>query len=259
MGERGRMSAVAVPNHIAIIMDGNGRWAEQQGLPRLEGHKRGAATVREITTACRELGVKYLTLYSFSSENWSRPKDEVDGLMDLLRVYLGDELPTLKKNGVRLASIGDTARLPFVVRTLLEATKMATAHETGMQLTLALSYGSRDEIVAAAKKLAADVKAGVISVDAIDHAAFAARLETAGMPDPDLVIRTSGEMRISNFLLWQIAYAELYVTETAWPEFTRAELDRALATFGQRERRFGKTSAQLKAGPAKSSSTPRGA
>ncbi len=240
------MSAT-VPTHIAVIMDGNGRWAEAQGLPRLEGHKRGAATVREITTACRELGVKYLTLYSFSSENWSRPKDEVDGLMSLLHQYLGEELPTLKKNGVRLNSIGETSKLPLLVRTLLEATKAATAKETGMTLTLALSYGARDEIVAAARALAEDVKRGALSVDAIDHAAFAARLETASMPDPDLVIRTSGEMRISNFLLWQVAYAELYVTSVAWPEFTRAHLAEALKSFGRRERRFGQTGAQIKA------------
>jgi undecaprenyl diphosphate synthase len=235
------------PTHIAVIMDGNGRWAEGQGLPRLEGHRRGAATVRDITTACRELGVKYLTLYSFSSENWTRPKDEVDGLMGLLHTYLGEELPTLKKNGVRLNSIGEIERLPFFVRTLLEATKAATAHETGMTLTLALSYGARDELVAAARALATEVKNGKLSVDAIDHNAFAARLETAGMPDPDLVIRTSGEMRISNFLLWQVAYAELYVTPVAWPEFTRAHLAEALAAYGKRERRFGQTGAQIKA------------
>lgn len=235
-------------------MDGNGRWAEERGEERLVGHRQGAITVRDITTACRERGVKYLTLYSFSSENWSRPADEVDGLMDLLRQYLGEELPTLKKNGVRLASIGDTARLPFMVRTLLEATKAATANETGMQLTLALSYGSRDEIVNAAKSLAADVKAGKLSVDAIDHAALASRLDTAGIPDPDLVIRTSGEMRISNFLLWQIAYSELFVTDVAWPDFTRDQLDAAIAAYHKRERRFGKTGQQLKS----STSSARG-
>jgi undecaprenyl diphosphate synthase len=239
----------AAPTHIAIIMDGNGRWATERGEERLVGHRQGAATVRDITTACRELGVKYLTLYSFSSENWSRPADEVDGLMDLLRQYLGEELPTLKKNGIRLTSIGDTARLPFLVRTLLEATKASTEHETGMTLTLALSYGSRDEIVNAAKALAKDVKAGKLNADAIDHAAFAARLDTAGMPDPDLVIRTSGEMRISNFLLWQIAYAELFITDVAWPDFKRTHLEEAIAAFHRRERRFGKTGAQIK-GPS---------
>jgi len=245
LGERHRVPK-APPTHIAIIMDGNGRWAEERGLSRLEGHKRGAQSVREITTACRELGVKYLTLYSFSSENWSRPADEVEGLMGLLHTYLGEELPTMKKNGVRLASIGDVARLPFMVRTLLEATKAATANETGMQLTLALSYGARDEIIAAAKKLVDDVKRGTLKAEAIDHAAFAARLDTAGMPDPELVIRTSGELRISNFLLWQIAYSELFVTNVAWPDFTKAELERAIASYAGRERRFGKTGAQLR-------------
>ncbi len=235
-------------------MDGNGRWAEERGEERLVGHRAGAATVREITTACRERGVKYLTLYSFSSENWSRPADEVSGLMDLLRQFLGEELPTLKKNGVKLASIGDTARLPLLVRTLLEATKAATAHETGMQLTLALSYGSRDEITQAAKQIALDVKAGILNVDAIDHAAIAARLDTAGMPDPDLVIRTSGEMRISNFLLWQIAYAELFVTDVAWPDFSRQQLDAAIAAYHKRQRRFGKTGRQIE----QSSSSARG-
>lgn len=235
-------------------MDGNGRWAEERGEERLVGHRQGAATVREITTACRERGVKFLTLYSFSSENWSRPQDEVAGLMDLLKQFLGEELPTLKKNGVKLASIGDTARLPLMVRTLLEATKAATANETGMQLTLALSYGSRDELTNAAKQIAKDVKSGKLDIDAIDHAAIASRLDTAGMPDPDLLIRTSGEMRISNFLLWQIAYAELFITDVAWPDFDRAELDRAIESYGTRERRFGKTGKQIKS----STSSARG-
>jgi len=234
-----------VPTHVAIIMDGNGRWAEERGLSRLEGHKQGAVTVREITTACRERGLKFLTLYSFSTENWSRPPDEVDGLMDLLRVYLRDELPTLKKNGVRLATIGDIERLPLVVRTGLEITKQATANETGMQLTLALSYGSRDELVAAVQSLARDVKTGRLDVDAIDPALLSSRLQTAGIPDPDLVIRTSGEQRISNFLLWQMAYAELWFTDVAWPDFGRGELDAAFLAYGKRQRRFGKTGAQL--------------
>ena len=237
----------AVPQHVAIIMDGNGRWAEERGLERLQGHKQGALTVREITTACRERGVKFLTLYSFSTENWSRPVDEVDGLMDLLREYLRDELPTLKKNGVRLATIGDVARLPLVVRTGLEVTRQATANETGMQLTLALSYGSRDEIVDAVKSIARDVKSGRLDVDAVDHALFSSRLQTAGLPDPDLVIRTSGEQRISNFLLWQLAYAELWFTDVAWPDFGRAHLDAAFAAYGKRQRRFGKTGAQVAA------------
>lgn len=234
------------PRHIAIIMDGNGRWAEERSLPRVEGHRQGARSVREITTYCRELGVQYLTLYAFSSENWSRPTTEVSALMELLREYLVDELPTLKKNGVRLASIGDTPRLPLVVRTLLESVKASTAKETGMRLTLALSYGGRDEIVRAVRALCADVDKGRLDVDDIDAAAFARRLDTADMPDPDLLIRTSGEMRISNFLLWQIAYSEIYVTPKAWPDFGRAELDLALESFHGRQRRFGLTGAQLK-------------
>ncbi len=255
---RHTVTTPAAPTHIAIIMDGNGRWAEERGEERLVGHRQGASTVRDITTACRERGVKFLTLYSFSSENWSRPPDEVDGLMELLRQFLGEELPTLKKNGVKLASIGETARLPLLVRTLLEATKAATAHETGMQLTLALSYGSRDEITQAAKQIALDVKAGKLSIDAIDHAAISSRLDTAGMPDPDLVIRTSGEMRISNFLLWQIAYSELFITDVAWPDFSRAELDRAIAAYHKRERRFGKTGAQLKGRTSVRASSAKG-
>ena len=234
-------------------MDGNGRWAHDRGLLRLEGHKQGALAVRDITTACRERGVKFLTLYSFSTENWSRPDDEVDGLMGLLRTYLQDELPTLLNNGVRLATIGDTARLPLLVRTGLEATKAATANATGMLLTLALSYGSRDEIVQAARQLAKDVKAGRVDVNAIDHHAFASRLDTAGMPDPDLVIRTSGEMRISNFLLWQSAYAEFYFCDVAWPDFNRERLDEAIAAFLKRQRRFGKTGQQM---PSRQSAVP---
>jgi undecaprenyl diphosphate synthase len=236
-----------VPAHVAIIMDGNGRWAEERGLSRLQGHKQGAVTVREITTACRERGVKFLTLYSFSTENWSRPPDEVDGLMDLLREYLRDELPTLKKNGVRLATIGDIDRLPLIVRTGLELTKQTTANETGMQLTLALSYGSRDEIVDAVRSIARDVRAGRIDVGQVDQALVASRLQTAGLPDPDLVIRTSGEQRISNFLLWQLAYAELWFTDVAWPDFARSHLDAAFLAYGKRQRRFGKTGAQLAA------------
>jgi undecaprenyl diphosphate synthase len=240
------MPKAVMPRHVAIIMDGNGRFAESRGEPRLSGHRAGAQTVRDITTYSCELGLTHLTLYSFSSENWGRPQDEVSGLMELLRSYLVDELPTLKKNNVRLTSIGDTAKLPLLVRTLLKATEEQTKNNTGLRLTLALSYGSRDEIVNAAKKIAQDVKAGRLAVDAIDHAAFAQRLETHDVPDPELLIRTSGELRVSNFLLWQIAYSEIYVTEKAWPEFTRAEFDAALAAFSQRQRRFGLTGAQVK-------------
>jgi undecaprenyl diphosphate synthase len=245
--------------HVAIIMDGNGRWAEEQGLPRLAGHKEGARVVRDITTHCRELGLTHLTLYAFSTENWGRPDDEVEGLMELLQAYLQDELPTLKKNGVRLQSIGDTSKLPFLVRTLLESTKVATRDLTGMTLTLALSYGGRDEIVAAARALAEQVKNKTLTPKDITADLFAAHLQTAGMPDPDLLIRTSGELRISNFLLWQIAYAELWVTDVAWPDFRRSHFDTALAAFKKRQRRFGKTGAQLtgdKRRPARTTTAP---
>jgi undecaprenyl diphosphate synthase len=235
------------PRHVAIIMDGNGRWAQERGQPRLEGHRAGAKTVREIVTYCRELGVRYLTLYAFSSENWGRPGDEVAGLMELLRTYLVDERPTLLTNAIELSTIGATGKLPVPVRMMLDDVMKATKGLDGMRLTLALSYGARDEIVRAVQKLAKDVDRGAIDPDQIDEAAIAARLDTADMPDPDLLIRTSGEMRVSNFLLWQLAYTELYVTDTAWPAFTKAELDRAFASFHGRQRRFGLTAAQLAA------------
>jgi undecaprenyl diphosphate synthase len=232
------------PRHVAIIMDGNGRWAEERGLPRLEGHRAGAKVVREITTYCRELGVRYLTLYAFSSENWGRPGTEVEGLMELLRDYLVDEQATLTKNGVELWTIGDVDKLPLLVRSVLSVAKQATRGLDGMRLTLALSYGGRDELVRATRAVARDVAAGKLAADAVDEGAIAARLDTAGMPDPDLLIRTSGEMRVSNFLLWQLAYTELVVTPVAWPDFGRTHLDEALAIFHGRKRRFGLTGAQ---------------
>jgi undecaprenyl diphosphate synthase len=238
----------ALPRHVAIIMDGNGRWAEEQGLPRLEGHKAGAKSVRDITTYARERGIRYLTLYAFSSENWGRPDGEVSGLMDLLREYLVDERKTLLDNGIELSTIGDTNRLPLPVRLLLEDVMKATRGATGMRLTLALSYGGRDEIVRAAKRLALAVDRGDLGVDEIDPERFERELYTQDLPDPDLLIRTSGEQRISNFLLWQLAYSELYFTGVPWPAFTRQTFDDALATFGGRERRYGLTSAQLEAG-----------
>lgn len=214
-------------------------------MPRIEGHRVGARTVRDITTYCRELGVRYLTLYAFSSENWGRPEDEVSGLMQLLHDYLVEERPTLLDNNIELHTVGATDKLPLFVRAMLTGVKEATKGKDGMRLTLALSYGSRDEMLRAARSLARDVKSGKLAVDDIDEAKFAARLDTAGMPDPDLMIRTSGEMRISNFMLWQLAYAELYVTPVAWPDFTRAHLDEAFATYGKRQRRFGLTGAQV--------------
>ncbi len=244
------MTSAPAPRHVAIIMDGNGRWAQERGLPRLEGHRAGAKTVRDITTYCRELGVRYLTLYAFSSENWGRPEAEVSGLMSLLQDYLKDERATLLKNRIELCTIGATDKLPLVVRALLGAVKEATRGLDGMRLTLALSYGSRDEIVRAVRAVAADVKRGALAVGDIGPEHIEAHLDSAGTPDPDLLIRTSGEMRISNFMLWQLAYTELYITPHAWPDFTRARFDEALASYQGRQRRFGLTGAQVApAGP----------
>lgn len=234
-----------VPKHVAIIMDGNGRWAQARGLSRLRGHEAGAESVRDITRACREWGVKALTLYSFSTENWKRPAEEVAGLMALLAKYLVEERSEILNNGIRLEAIGETDRLPIPVRTALKEMMFASRNNKDMVLNLALSYGSRAEIVDATRKLAKKVASGRLRPDQIDEAAFAAELWTAHLPDPDLVIRTSGELRLSNFLLWQIAYAELYVTDTLWPDFRRAELRKAFDAFGARERRFGQTGAQV--------------
>lgn len=234
-----------VPKHVAVIMDGNGRWAQARGLPRLRGHEAGAESVRDITRACREWGVKALTLYSFSTENWKRPAEEVAGLMALLAKYLVEERAEILNNGIRLEAIGETDRLPLPVRTALKEMMFASRNNKDMVLNLALSYGSRAEIVDATRKLAKKVATGRLRPDQIDEAALSAELWTAHLPDPDLVIRTSGELRLSNFLLWQIAYAELYVTDTLWPDFRRAELRKAFDAFGTRERRFGQTGAQV--------------
>jgi len=220
-------------------MDGNGRWAERRGLPRLEGHRRGARSVDAVVTAARELGLEVLTLFAFSSENWGRPPDEVAGLMELLATYLNQERRRLVDNGIRLNPIGDLVRLPGPVRAMLDEVVAESADRDEMVLNVALSYGGREEIVRAARALAGEVAAGRLDADAIDEAAFTARLFTAGQPDPDLVIRTSGEQRLSNFLLWQIAYAEIYVTRTLWPDFRRRHLVRALQAFAGRERRYG--------------------
>ena len=239
---------LVVPRHVAIIMDGNGRWAQQRGLPRHEGHAAGADSVREMTRACARLGVGVLTLYSFSTENWGRPEDEVSALMALLERYLRDELDELRTNRVRLRAIGELDRLPHNVGTLLEQVCAATADEPGLQLCLALSYGSRAEIVRAARHLAAEAKAGRLDPEAIDEAAISAALYTADLPDPDLLIRTSGELRLSNFLLWQVAYSELYVTDVLWPDFRLPDLEDAFRAYGSRQRRFGKTAAQVEEG-----------
>jgi undecaprenyl diphosphate synthase len=240
---------MGVPRHVAIIMDGNGRWATQRGLPRAAGHEEGAESVREIVRACGKLGVEVLTLYSFSTENWRRPEEEVEALMALLHRYLREELGELTSNKVRLLAIGQLERLPAHVRGALEYVIEATAEHTGLKLVLALSYGSRHEMVRAVRAIARRAAAGQLDPDEVDDAMFASELYTAGLPDPDFVIRTSGEQRLSNFLLWQVAYAEILITDTPWPEFRRPELEAALAVFGERERRFGKTGAQVAAEP----------
>jgi undecaprenyl diphosphate synthase len=233
------LSAPAPPAHVAIIMDGNGRWAKARGLPRIAGHRRGAESVRRTIVAAAELGISYLTLFGFSSENWKRPTDEINDLMGLLRHYLRGEIAELHQQGVRLVVIGNRARLAADIVTLIKNAEQLTAGNTKLTLIVALSYGGRDDIVGAARSLAAEVAAGRLSAEAIDEARLSASLFTAGIPDPDLLIRTSGEQRISNFLLWQLAYTELVFTETLWPDFGRADLEKAISDFHGRERRFG--------------------
>jgi len=227
------------PVHIAIIMDGNGRWARARGLPRTAGHKRGAESVRRTVEAAREMGVSYLTLYGFSSENWKRPAGEIADLMGLLRLYLRNEISTLHKNGIRLKVIGERGRLGPDILRLIEEAENRTGDNVALTLVLALSYGGRQEIVAATRAVAAAVAAGTLTPDQVDETVVGTHLFTAGIPDPDLIIRTSGEQRISNFLLWQGAYAELVFIETLWPDFGRAELETALRDFHRRDRRFG--------------------
>jgi undecaprenyl diphosphate synthase len=236
---------IHIPRHLAIIMDGNGRWAKQRRLPRIAGHRRGVETVRAIVEECRSLGIAHLTLYAFSSENWGRPDDEVSALMGLLSRYLKSELETMLAQRIRLNVIGETARLPGEVRRVLEETVEHTAVNNEMVLTLALSYGARNEIVRAVRFVTEEALAGRIAPGAIDETFFAKALDTAGLPDPDFLIRTSGEMRISNFLLWQLAYAELYFTEVLWPDFNSRELHRALQEYGRRKRRYGLTDEQI--------------
>ena len=228
-----------IPRHIAIIMDGNGRWAQARGLPREEGHREGAKAVRRVVTRARDLGVDVLTLYAFSAQNWRRPEHEISALMALLVEFCQDERPLLTENEIRFRVIGQRDRLPDEARAAVSFLEEITSEFKKMELVLALSYGGREEIIAATRSLAADVAAGVIAVDDIDEAAVSARLWTADLPDPDLMIRSSGELRVSNFLLWQIAYAELYVEERFWPDFDADALDAAIAAYGSRQRRFG--------------------
>jgi undecaprenyl diphosphate synthase len=229
----------SLPRHIAIIMDGNGRWAQSRGLPRIAGHRRGAEAVRRTVTAAAELDIPFLTLFGFSSENWKRPLNEVDDLMGLLRHYLRGEIAELHRNGVRLRVIGDIRRLAPDIVTLIENAEALTQDNRGVNLTIALSYGGRAEIVAAARAIAAKAAAGHLALEAVDEQLIARHLFTADLPDPDLLIRTSGEQRISNFLLWQCAYAELVFTKTLWPDFGRNDLEQAIADYCCRERRYG--------------------
>lgn len=236
-----------LPRHVAVIMDGNGRWAKQQGvLNRVFGHRNAIKAVRECTEGCAELGIEYLTLYTFSTENWERPKEEIEALMNLLVGTIADELPTLQKNKVRLLTIGDTASLPERCRRDLLRAIEATRHNTGLSLVLALSYSGRWDLAQAARNLARQVQQGELTPDQLTEDRLEAALATAGMPDPDLMIRTGGDHRISNFMLWQLAYAELYIFEDLfWPDFRREHLHQAILDYQNRERRFGKTSEQI--------------
>lgn len=235
----------SIPSHIAIIMDGNGRWANKRGLPRVTGHHRGVEVVREIVEACAELGVKFLTLYTFSTENWKRPADEVSTLMRLIVKSLQNETDELHANNIRLTTIGNMETLPVTVQKELKSAINKTAHNSRMTLNLALSYSGRWEITEAVKAIAADVADGKVKPDEIDETMISSFLNTAEMPDPDLLIRSGGELRISNFLLWQIAYTEIFVTDVLWPDFSTKILLQSLTEFQKRERRFGLISEQL--------------
>jgi undecaprenyl diphosphate synthase len=245
MIEDKRIDLAKLPKHVAIIMDGNGRWAKNKGEHRIYGHQHGVTSVRECTEAAAELGIKFLTLYAFSTENWSRPKEEVDALMELLVQTILAETPTLNKNKVRLLAIGNLKSLPGKCYEQLQEAMAETANNSGLTLVLALSYSSKWEIVEAVKNIAQAVKEGNIDIEKINDQVIDEHLTTKGIPDPELLIRTSGEHRISNFLLWQIAYAEFYFTETLWPDFKRVAFFEAIVDYQTRERRFGKTSEQL--------------
>lgn len=241
-----QISPEALPAHVAIIMDGNGRWAKSRGLDRSAGHVEGVNTVRRITEIASELGIKYLTLYTFSTENWNRPKEEVDALMHLIVVAIERETPDLIKNNVRLTMIGDFDRMPPEAHDRLARCMEDTSHCTGLTLVLALSYSARWEITRAVRQIAAEVSAGHLTPDEINDDTISTHLTTAAIPDPDLLIRTGGDFRVSNFLLWQIAYSEIYVTDTYWPDFGKQQFCRTVIDYQRRERRFGLTSEQLK-------------
>ena len=245
MSVQDQIDMTRLPRHIAIIMDGNGRWAQEKGEDRLFGHLHGVESVRNIVEGCAELGIEYLTLYAFSTENWDRPASEVSGLMELLVDTIRKEVPTLNKNNIRLHVIGDTGMLPDSARLALNEALLETAANTGLNLVMALSYSSRWELVNAVRHIARDVQAGTLDPESVNQETLQNYLTTSGFPDPELMIRTSGEFRISNFLLYQLAYAELYFTNTRWPDFRKDNLYEAIVDFQQRERRFGKTGEQV--------------
>ena len=228
-----------LPRHIAVIMDGNGRWARERGLPRIEGHRRGSQSVRACTSACVEAGVPYLTLYAFSKENWQRPADEVSALMNLLDRFLAEQISEIMEKNIRLRAIGHLDDLPENARRRLDSAIDRSAGNTALTLTLALSYGARTEIVDAARQIAREAKSGTLDPETVTEETIASRLYTAGIPDPDLLVRTSGEMRVSNFLLWQISYAEIVVTPKLWPDFTKDDLFAAMQEYARRHRRYG--------------------
>ncbi len=242
---REQINTDKLPSHVAIIMDGNGRWARQRGLERIFGHQQGVKALREVIETAAELGIKYLTLYAFSNENWGRPDDEVNALMGIMVQSLNNETETLLKNNIQLKAIGDLNRLSVDVKERLNETIKVTSIGTGLNLVVALSYSSRWEITEAARRLSADVALGKLKPDSICEEVFEKYLTTYGIPDPELLIRTSGELRISNFLLWQIAYTELYYTDKLWPDFGKEDFYNAIIDFQKRERRFGKTSDQV--------------
>ena len=245
MGYKEQIQQDRIPRHVAIIMDGNGRWAKRQGLARMFGHRQGVETVHRITEAAAELGIEYLTLYAFSTENWNRPKEEVDALMVLLVDTIVKETPVLMKNNVRLQTIGDLSRLPQATRDKFVECISTTSQNTGLTMVVALSYSARWEMIQMVKQIVSKVQDGQLLVEDINEDTVSGHMTTAQIPDPDLLIRTSGELRISNFLLWQLAYSELYFTDCLWPEFTNEEFYRAIVDYQRRERRFGKTSEQI--------------
>jgi len=235
---------LVIPRHLAIIMDGNGRWAQARGLPRVEGHRKGVERVKECVHTAAEIGIQYLTLFSFSSENWSRPRDEIEALMNLIKRFIRQELAELHENNVHIRVIGTLDGVDPEIAAMIEETHLLTAANTGLHLTVAFNYGGRDEIARAARQLAADVASGKLLAEDIGPEALEDRLDTSGLPDPDLLIRTSGEVRLSNFLLWQLAYAELLFVDTYWPDFDRNKLIESLSHYRLRERRFGGLSAR---------------